>query len=101
MAPKDRSTPRERYASAPLTDEEKRELPIKKAQALAMGEPLVVQGAKGDSLVFAVLGASIGDNETIQLSIVFSGTVTRPDRIAKAKGVTQVIDIPAKVEEIT
>ena len=61
-----------------------------------MGEPLVVAGAREDTLGLRVLGRTI-DGENIQLSVVFSGDVIRPDRIATAKGETIVINIPAKV----
>jgi hypothetical protein len=96
MAPKNRETPRERYVSAPLTEEEKRDLPIKRAQALAMGEPVVIEGARGDSLELLPLGCAI-DSDSISLTMRVTGTVNRTDAIAIAKGESVTIKIPAKV----
>lgn len=96
MPPRSTETPRERYASNPLTEEERHDLPIKQAQALAMGQALIIEGARGDSLVLEVLGCAI-DGDAIHITARVTGTVKRPDKTAQAKGESVMIKIPAEV----
>ena len=65
-------------------------------EAVASGPPLVIESA------FEVQDIHVHsctiEGEEIRCMVVFSGKVRRPEATAVAKGVTQEIRIPAKVE---
>jgi hypothetical protein len=97
MPARSTETPRERYKSDPLTEQERHDLPIKKAQALAMGEPIIITGARGDALELEVFSGTINTDGDIHLSIRVTGVVKRGSVLAQAKGETITIRVPANI----
>jgi hypothetical protein len=95
MPPQNRETPRERYKSDPLTEEERHDLPIRRAEAIASGP--VIEIESGLNLQMQLFGASIMESGDIHASVRVTGYVTRPGVRATATGVVVPLVIPAKL----
>lgn len=96
MPPRSKETPRERYKSDPLTEQERHDLPIKLAEAIASGPPIMIDPGLSH-LAVQVFSASMTEDGDIMMSMRVTGFLKRASKVATCKGKTINVVIPAKM----